>query len=102
MAKVQCCVDENGTRCLTTIEVSEPVARSINYICSHHPRAVQVRANNRAYDPARDHADEGVKLQAIQFDKDLARSARPQGTSHIHRQGQAHNCAPTPEGRVED
>ena len=90
MATIRCKVlDNNGVRCENMIDVSLPLAENADYICAspNHSRAAQVRANNRQYDPARDEADKGVHFQEAQFDPDLRRPKKPQGTEHIHHQG---------------
>jgi len=74
--------------CSSMIEVlDELVTGATNYLCSHHLRTLQVRMNNREYDPLRDEADKAVRFQEHQFDPDLRRSAKPQGTSHVRGQG---------------
>ena len=88
MATIQCKVIENEVRCTNTIVVAdEGVTADTGFICRHHPRVVQVRASNREYDLSRDEADKAVRFQEYQFDPDLRRSAKPQGTSHIPYQG---------------
>lgn len=88
MADIRCIVvDGKGERCSTTVTVSEPVAAKAQYICKNHPRAVQVRANGREYDPVKDEADKELHFQDHQFDKDLSRSSKPTGTEHIQNQG---------------
>ena len=88
MATIRCKVlDNNGAQCESTIDVSLPLAENAGFICKNHPRAAQVRANSRQYDPARDEADKGVHFQEAQFDPDLRRPKKPQGTEHIHHQG---------------
>ena len=87
MTTINCIVEEKGVRCNTTIEVTEPLSPQFKFICKNHPDTVQRRAagNTKLKRP-------DARFQEYQFDKDLTRSARPIGTSHIHRQGQAHNC----------
>ena len=88
MTTINCKVEEKGVRCSTTIEVTEEIAKNFNgFICKNHPRSVQVRANGRQYDPAKDEKDKELHFQSVQHDPDLRRSAKPVGTSHIHHQG---------------
>jgi hypothetical protein len=87
MTTTKCTVEEKGVRCSTTLEVTEPMSPQFKFICKNHPRSVQVRANGRQYDPAKDEKDKDLHFQAHQFDKDLRRSRKPIGTEHIHNQG---------------
>jgi hypothetical protein len=81
---INCKVEEKGVRYSTTIEVTEEIAKNFNgFICKNHPRSVQVRANGRQYDPAKDEKDKDLHFQAHQFDKDLRRASKPLGTGHI-------------------
>jgi len=84
---INCIVEEKGARCSTTLEVTEPLSPSFKFICRNHPRSVQVRANGRPYDPAKDERDKDIRFQTHQFDKDLRRGRRPGGTEHIQNQG---------------
>jgi hypothetical protein len=96
MSEIQCVVVKDGIRCSTTIEVSEPVSAKAAFICRYHPDSVQRAAAGNTKTPRPD-----VHFQEHQFDKDVARGARPIGTSHIHRQGKAHNCEKVFEGRTD-
>ena len=86
MTTINCKVEEKGVRCSTTIEVTEEIAKNFNgFICKNHPRSVQVRANGRQYDPAKDEKDKVLHFQEHQFDKDLGKEfiRKPIGTEHI-------------------
>lgn len=88
MTTINCKVEEKGVRCSTTIEVTEEIAKNFNgFICKNHPRSVQVRANGRQYDPAKDEKDKDIHFQETQFDKDLGHqhNRKPIGTEHILR-----------------
>jgi hypothetical protein len=84
---INCTVEEKGVRCSTTLEVTEPMSPQFRFICKNHPRSVQVRANGRQYDPAKDEKDKDLHFQEYQFDKDFKRGAKPVSTSHLHNQG---------------
>lgn len=73
--------------CEEVFTTTEPVAAGARFICRHHPRQDQVKAV-REYDPKKDEADRDVRFQSVQFDKDMKRSSKPMGTSHIQRQGE--------------
>jgi hypothetical protein len=99
MATIQCKVEENGVRCTNTITLDEDITGLTGFICRHHlSRIAQVRANQREYDPTRDEADKAVRFQEHQFDPDLRRSAKPQGTSHVRGQGNEKRRTPENEG----
>src|SRR5271155_3743683 len=78
-------VDKDGERCVSIIEVTDPILEGAGFTCKNHPRSVQVRANGRSYDPVKDELDKDVRLQNYQFDPDMVRSAKPLGTGHIRR-----------------
>lgn len=80
---VKCAIDG----CSTQFETADAVAVNVRFICKNHPRAEQVRAAGRAYDPEADNVDAKIKFQPHQFDKDLRRAGKPVGTSHIANQG---------------
>jgi hypothetical protein len=82
---INCIVEEKGARCSTTIEVTEQLSSGFKFICKNHPRAVQVRASGRVYDPVKDNVDKDVRFQEKQFDKDLGKLylRKPIGTEHI-------------------
>lgn len=83
MATINCAVEG----CNTNITVDEAVSKSVRFICKNRPRSVQVRTAGRSYDPVKDNSDQELHFQSHQFDKDLKRGSRPQGTGHIHNQG---------------
>ena len=87
MTTINCIVEEKGVRCSTTLEVSEPLSPQYRFICKNHPRSVQVRANGRQYNPAKDEKDKDLHFQEVQFDKDLGQqhNRKPIGTEHIIR-----------------
>lgn len=68
------------TGCVSTFETNEKVADGSRFICCHHSRREQVEAAERPYDPVGDNADREVHFQDYQFDRELARSAKPSGT----------------------
>lgn len=65
----------------------EAISPNARFICKDHPREVQVQAAGRKYNPVTDEADKVVHFQDHQFDKDLRRSGKPEGTDHIANQG---------------
>jgi hypothetical protein len=85
VTKINCTVEEKGVRCSTTLDITEPMSSSFKYICRNHPRAAQVRANGRSYDPVKDNRDKDTHFQETQFDKDLGKlyMRKPIGTEHI-------------------
>lgn len=88
MPQIQCKVVEKEIRRTSIVEASEPLSAGAGYICSHHPRAVQVRANGRDYDPVRDEADKDIHFQDVAFDPDLGGRADPiseDGINHGRR-----------------
>lgn len=87
MTTIRCIVEEKGARCSATMDIQGEVSPMARFICKNHPRAVQVRANGRKYDPAKDEADKGLHFQETQFDPDLGKqhNRKPVGTEHILR-----------------
>lgn len=65
---IKCKVDG----CDAVFETKEPLALNATFVCRKH---AGVDTKNTVY------------FQNEQFDKDLRRSGKPVGTSHIHRQG---------------
>ena len=65
----------------------EAVSPNASFICKDHPREVQVQAAGRKYSPETDEADKEIHFQNHQFDKDLRRSGRAEGTDHVLHQG---------------
>jgi len=89
MPEIRCKVIEHEKRCETVLQVSEPVSENASFICKNHPEAVQRRAAGNVTQPRSD-----VHFQVVQFDPDLRRSRKAQGTSHIARQGSEVNDQP--------
>ena len=79
---------EENIQCPTVLIVAEPVSENASYICRNHPDSVQraVAGNTKQPRP-------NVHFQEYQFDPDMERSAKPQGTSHIGNQGGANKTA---------
>lgn len=83
--------------CNSTVKVDGSVSPNFKYICSGrmaygdqvllHTREQQCRATGRIYNPKADEADKEVHFQDTQFDKDLRRSFKAEGTDHIANQG---------------
>ena len=93
MAEYKCKIEG----CTSVLKTDEPVSAGFFYICSGrqsygddrlaHTREQQVVAAGRKYNPETDEADKDVHFQDSQFDKDLRKSSKPTGTSHIANQG---------------
>jgi hypothetical protein len=83
--------------CLNVFKTDELVSSNFTYICSGrasygddillHTREEQIVATGRKYNPNTDEADRDIHFQSGQFDKDLRRAYRPEGTDHIPNQG---------------
>lgn len=109
VATINCAVEEGGVRCSATIAV-ETVFLDASYICPRNPKTGKAHSRTsavdavnringdraaregrpftpRSYDSIKDNVDKELRFQEHAFDKDLKRSARPVGTSHIHNQG---------------
>src|SRR4029077_808721 len=69
--------------CAEVLKTQDPVSANASYICKHHPKAVQLEAAGRAYDPILDEVDKTVKFQSHQFDRSLRNGNRPSGTEHL-------------------
>ena len=94
--------------CTNVHLTEEAISPKASFICKDHPREVQIQAAGRKYNPKTDEADKDVHFQDHQFDKDLRRSSKPEGTDHIANQGcdiaTAHSLRklyPKEEGNVE-
>jgi len=56
--------------CSSVFKTEEAVSPNVGYVCKSHTETEQ-----------------RIFFQEHQFDKDISRSGKPIGTSHIHRQG---------------
>src|ERR1022692_1288623 len=89
MSELRCVIrDKDGNQCPTVIQVFESVSEKVSYMCRLHPGSVMRKAAGNTT-PART----GPNFQTIQFDPDMDRSGKPQGTSHIGNQGGADKIA---------
>jgi hypothetical protein len=67
--------------CPSTIEISNATSGT-KYLCSKHPEHEQNKMIGRKRRP-----QEEVSFQEYQFDPDLRRSGKSEGTTHVRRQG---------------
>ena len=67
--------------CQSVIEVPNATANT-TYLCSKHPEHEQNKAIGRKHRP-----QEVTSFQECQFDPELRRSGRSEGTNHVRRQG---------------
>ena len=83
MPELRCIVrDKDNVQCSTVIEVLEPVADVVKYVCRYHPASVQRAAAGNAKVSRPE-----VHFQDCQHDYDLKRGRAPVGTEHIQNQG---------------
>ena len=74
--QIQCKVVTDGVRCPTTLTI-DGATETTSYTCRNHPRAVQVRANKRTYDPVKDEADKRIHFQDVAWDPELGGRVKP-------------------------
>lgn len=60
--------------CDSKFETAEAVTANATFLCSKHPRSIQVEAVGRKYDPVKDEKDSELRFQDSQFDPSIHRS----------------------------